>query len=268
MAGIKLNEALRAEYNRMFQTCVVRQTHTAIVNTLAQKLIANLDRYANVGDPINVPWTFIAVTHNMESSQNFARHLHNGDPLTKRTVQVPAGRPKTGAPPFTWEESAADALLLKKLNTWTDWTIAGTLYKLEEFNGWGYRKFHPDVKSPYLWSFSNHYLAGKYVADGTWSPTARSQQSGAALLLRRMAELGFSGFTDQPVPALDQFPAVVPYAATKPTDAAVIGAARRLQSWLSTHSGIFVQPDGWPGQRTSDAYKAVTGRFLPGDPRG
>lgn len=268
MAGIKLTEALRAEYNSLFETCTVRPAHVAIVDSLAQKLIASRNRYENVGNAINVPWTFIAVTHNMEASQNFARHLHNGDPLTKRTVQVPAGRPKTGTPPFTWEESATDALRLKKLDSWTDWTVAGTLYKLEEYNGWGYRKFHPDVKTPYLWSFSNHYLAGKYVADGTWSSTAKSQQAGAALLLRRMAELGHSGFSDQPVPALDQIPAVVRYAAKKPTDPAVLAAAMTLQTWLSTHSGIFVRPDGWPGERTSDAYKAVTGRFLPGDPRG
>lgn len=34
-----------------------------------------------------------------------------------------------------------------------------------------------------------------------------------------------------------------------------------------THAGIFVLPDGVPGKRTSDAFRAVTGSFLPGDPR-
>jgi hypothetical protein len=31
---------------------------------------------------------------------------------------------------------------------------------------------------------------------------------------------------------------------------------------------VFVKPDGWAGQHTSDAYKLVTGHHLPGDPRG
>lgn len=268
MSAVKLTDALRVEYNQLFQSCMVDSQRAFAVDSLAQKLIGNRDRYESTGEPLGIAWTFIAVTHNMESSQNFAKHLHNGDPLTARTVQVPKGRPTTGTPPFTWEESARDALLLKKLDKWTDWSVAGTLYKLEEYNGWGYRRFHPDVKSPYLWSFSNHYVSGKYVADGTWSQTARSQQCGAALLLRRMAELGHSGFSDQAVPALDAMPTVVRYSASAPSDPEVKAAAIALQNWLSTHQGIFVKPDGWPARRTSDAFKLVTGRYLPGDPRG
>src|SRR5206468_849198 len=111
-------------------------------------------------------------------------------------VQVPAGRPKTGNPPFGWEESAGDALSMKGLSPQTDWSLAGTLYQLERYNGWGYRLFHPYVLSPYLWSFSNHYKSGKYVADGTWSDTAVSKQCGAVALLRRMAEHGQIEFID------------------------------------------------------------------------
>ena len=86
----------------------------------------------------------------MESSLNFKRHLHNGDPLTARTVHVPSGRPRQGDPPFTWEQSAADALTLRNLGPRTDWSLSGTLYALEGYNGWGYRRYHPEVFSPYL----------------------------------------------------------------------------------------------------------------------
>ena len=44
-----------------------------------------------------------------------------------------------------------------------------TLYELERYNGFGYRDRRPQVLSPYLWSFSNHYSRGKYVADGRFS---------------------------------------------------------------------------------------------------
>jgi lysozyme family protein len=46
------------------------------------------------------------------------------------------------------------------------------------------------VPTPYLWSFSNHYERGKFVADGKFSSTARSQQCGAAVMLKLLAEAG------------------------------------------------------------------------------
>ncbi len=208
----------------------------------------------------------VAVVHNMESSQNFTRHLHNGDPLTARTVKVPAGRPKAGMPPFTWEVSTADALSIQNLDGDTDWSVAGMLYALEAYNGWGYRKGHPHILSPYLWSGSEHYTAGKFVADGTWSETAVSKQIGAAVLLRRLAERGAFVFADQPKP-VDSKPLLVPFRTTASSDPVRVEQAKALQRWLNTHTGIFVLVDGVPGKRTSDAFRAVTGEFLPGDPR-
>jgi lysozyme family protein len=46
------------------------------------------------------------------------------------------------------------------------------------------------VLSPYLWSGSQHYTSGKFVADGTFDPDAVSKQSGAAVILRRMVDQG------------------------------------------------------------------------------
>ena len=41
----------------------------------------------------------------------FDQHLHNGDPLSGRTTHVPPGRPRPASPPFTWEQSAHDAII-------------------------------------------------------------------------------------------------------------------------------------------------------------
>jgi lysozyme family protein len=79
---------------------------------------------------------------------------------------------------------------MKKLQDWTDWTVAGLMYRLEGYNGWGYRQYHPTVKSPYLWSGSSQYTKGKYVADGKFDPNAVSKQLGAATILRRMKDQG------------------------------------------------------------------------------
>ena len=267
MAGVSYTPALQAEYLDLFTGCVVVPKRAALVDKLVDGLEANKGRYKTVGDGLGIPWFFIAVIHNMESSQSFKGHLHNGDPLTARTVQVPAGRPKTGNPPFAWEDSATDALTLRKLNQMPDRSLPRLLYELEGYNGWGYRIWHPHVKSPYLWSFSNQYVSGKYVADGTWSDSAVSQQCGAAVLLRRMAERKIIEFEDQPLPKPKDGPQVVSYARTLSKNAETVAAANALQTWLNTHPGIWVKVDGIPGEKTSDAYRLVTGSYLPGDPR-
>ena len=268
MAKVSFTPALSAEYENLFNTCVITDGRLPEVEAVIAKLLTNQSRYAAVGDPFGIPWYFIAVIHNMEASLNFSKHLHNGDALTARTVHDPPGRPKTGNPPFTWEESAADALTMRGLGKVTDWSLAGTLYQLEGYNGWGYRLYHPHVKSPYLWSGSNLYTSGKYVADGTWSDTARSAQCGAAVLLRRMAEKGQIEFTDQPSPPADTPPLVVNFSIHKSADPKIVAQTETLQQWLNTFPGVFVKVDGIPGEKTSDAYQKVTGGYLPGDPRG
>lgn len=266
MPNIPLTQTLRKEYDNLFNSCIIRPEYIPFVDEIVEKLLLNKDRYLNV--TLGIPWSFVAVIHNMEASLNFTKHLHNGDPLTKRTIHVPVGRPKKGNSPFTWEVSASDALALKGLSSQTDWSLAGTLYQLERYNGWGYRLYHQHVLSPYLWSFSTHYDSGKYIADGTWSDNAVSKQCGVAVLLRRLAEKGLIEFPDQPAPKPNTPPLVVNYSLHKSIDPIILNRAVELQKWLNTFPGIFVKPDGVPGNLTSSAYKKVTGVFLPGDPRG
>jgi lysozyme family protein len=258
-------EALKAEYKSLFDSIVIRPGKQTTVETIVNKIKANQARYESVAKKLGCPWFFVGVIHNMEASLNFKKHLHNGDPLTARTVHFPPNHPVKGSPPFTWEESAEDALRLKSIDKWTDWTIEGMLFKLEGYNGWGYRMYHPHVLSPYLWSYSNHYSQGKYVSDGTWSDTAISQQCGSAVLLRRFLEIGLSdqnkGGVDVISPIKLKAP-MVSYSMTKFSQEAVA-----LQNALNAFSGIYVKPDGIPGKRTSDALKYVTGSYLKGDPR-
>ena len=268
MARVSFTSSLNNEYVNLFNTCIVQAGKQDRVEQLADRVLANRARYQAVGEPLGIPWFFVGAVHNMEADCSFNCHLHNGDPLSARTVHVPAGRPALGSPPFQWEDSARDALKLRSLDKVTDWSLAGTLYQLEGYNGFGYRLFHPHVLSPYLWSFSNQYTGGKYVADGTWSDTARSQQCGSAVILRRLAERGDIEFGDQPAPAPGSPPLVVPFSDKRSPDATVAAQAEGLQRWLNTFPGIFVKVDGTPGTKTSNAYHQVTGHYLPGDPRG
>jgi lysozyme family protein len=262
MTAPKLSD-LRHEYEDLFNTCVI--TKPVPVQEVVNTILKNENRYESVAKTSNVPWFVIAAIHNMECSLDFRQHLHNGDPLSKKTVDVPAGRPPIWDKTRTWEESALDALSYDNLTSWTDWSIAGICYELEAYNGWGYRRH--GIHTPYLWSFTNHYTGGKYTADGVWSESAVSDQCGCAAVLRRLAELGKLTFSDQPIPQPNMPPAVS-FSEAIPADPAVVAAAKALQRWLSNFSGIFLAVDGIIGKRTSDAFKLVTGHYLFGDPRG
>lgn len=195
-----LTSTVTHEYRDLWKTCEIRPTHAREVDQLVDRIAANKKRYKKAGDARGVPWHVVGVIHMLEGSGNFHTHLHNGDPLTARTVHIPAGRPKTGRPPFTWEESAEDALVFDGLSRWTNWSVPGTLFVLERFNGFGYRRQDIDIPSPYLWSFSNHYTRGKFIGDRVFSPTAVSKQCGAAVLLRRMVERKLTKIQPAPAP--------------------------------------------------------------------
>jgi lysozyme family protein len=188
MTAPKLTAALAKEYNDLFNRCEIAADKMTEVEEVVQRILQYQNRYASIAAQSNVPWYVIAVIHNMECGLDFTKHLHNGDSLKRRTVSVPAGRPKTGQPPFTFEVSALDALKYDKLTEWNDWSIGGICYTLEGFNGWGYRAHK--INSPYLWSYSNFYTRGKYVEDNQWSRTAVSRQCGAAVILRSMSDHG------------------------------------------------------------------------------
>ena len=186
---MELNGKLTKEYVDLWKSCVVRPQRRDEVDALVKRIAANKDRYKKAGDPLGVPWHVVGVIHMLEAGGDFSKHLHNGDPLTARTVHVPKGRPKAGRPPFKWEVSARDALVFDGLSRRKNWSLPGTLFALEQFNGFGYRKPSINIHSPYLWSFSNQYTKGKFDSDGHFSPTAVSQQCGAAVLLKRMVAL-------------------------------------------------------------------------------
>lgn len=182
--------SLEKEYTKLLDTMEVRDTWRDAIDRRARAILANKERYQNVSKLLggNIPWHFIGAIHSMESGLDFEGVLHNGEKILgtgRKTKLVPKNR----GPFNTWEDAAVDALKLKKLEQITDWTDERVCYELERYNGFGYRNYHPSVLSPYLWSGSTHYTQGKYVADGKWSSTAKSGQSGAVLLYKRLKEI-------------------------------------------------------------------------------
>ena len=180
-------EQLRTRYASQWAKMNITLDHVGDVDRIARRAIASKARYELVESKTGVPWFLIAALHERESGRDFTTQLAQGDPLNGVSSHIPKGR----GPFSSWEDAAYDALVtLKGLNAIKEWPIERIAYEAERYNGWGY--YNHDTPSAYLWSFSDIYRGGKYVADGVWSSTATDKQAGVMPLIRRMAELDAS----------------------------------------------------------------------------
>lgn len=184
-------EQYRDEYTRLLKTAVLRPERAASARYGAALIMRGRARYQEVGAALGIPWYFIGCVHLRESSCRFDTHLHNGDPLSERTVHVPAGRPTQGVPPFDWEYSASDALMymgLDKIASQHGWSIERVLFEWERYNGFGYRE-PGRGNSPYLWADTNHYTQGKFTSDHGYDPSHVDTQNGCAAVLNCLLEI-------------------------------------------------------------------------------
>ena len=182
--------ALRGEYTALWRQLSADQTRAGEFLVIARRMNAGMASYRAVEELTGVPASVIAVIHERESAGNFTTHLHNGDPLRARTVHVPAGRPPTGSPPFTWTDSAVDALCyedLDKIAGGGGWSVERACFVLEGYNGFGYRA--RGLRSPYLWGGTNLQQPGKYVADGRFDAAVLDRQPGCMPLLQKLWSL-------------------------------------------------------------------------------
>jgi lysozyme family protein len=142
-------------------------------------------RYQAIEAKTGVPWFFIAVAHQRESSQDWSRSLAQGDPWNRKSSHVPAGR----GPFKSFEDAAVDALVncAPYAARNKDWSIGGLLTMLEQYNGLGY--FNRGLPSPYIWSGTDQYVKGKYVADGKFDANTVDKQLGCAGLILAMQQI-------------------------------------------------------------------------------
>lgn len=158
---------------------------------------ANKARYEAVAAKAGVPAPLVAAIHWRESTGNFKTYLHQGDPLGKKATHVPKD-----IPIFTeWEEAAVHALTMsdKKqvrddLGMTKDTKDGASMATYAEFyNGLGYH--NKKRASPYVYSGTDQYDKGKYVADGKYSKNTKDQQLGV------MQMVGSVGGMDEKIKA-------------------------------------------------------------------
>lgn len=211
-------EKYKNNYIQLVNTMEVKSAWKPTIERIAAALYENKERYMEVERVTNVPWKVVAVIHHLECGARFDLHLHNGDPLKvtdrngkevfARTRRVPRGYPKAlpaNGKFYTWEESAVDAVMNRmSMHLVEDWSDESVAFQLEKYNGFGYRSRR--INSPYLWSGSNHYSRGKYVADGKWDSSHVSQQAGAMLLYVQLRDIEDTDTTSVPEEAVKPQP--------------------------------------------------------------
>ena len=181
---MQFTEEIGKEYLKLWQNVVVRSEKLSAVREMAERMLSKKNRYEKVSAEFGCPWWWVGLIHAMESGCDFSTWLANGDSLKGPTTHVPRGLQCDG----TWEDGARVSLKHHGMPPKDDWSLARCFYEFERYNGFGYRQ-HGDV-SDYLWSFTNHERAGRYVADGKWSPTAWSEQPSCGAMLKYLQQIG------------------------------------------------------------------------------
>lgn len=167
----------------------------------AVRLCAAKARYQGVTDQLvkqghqAVPWWYIAIVSEREYSgpPHWDKQLGQGDPLNQRSHNVPKGMGPYLAHPGdstpgndAWTRCCVDVLINASpfAAKWKLWTPGGTLTLFEENNGLGYAE--RGVPSAYVWSGTDQYVSGKYVADHIYNPREVDVQEGCAPILAMM----------------------------------------------------------------------------------
>lgn len=249
--------ALKPEYEHRLATLQI--TRASEVDRVAHRLLrpAILDHHKEIAAKTGVPAVWSACAFEREASSDFSKALGQGDRWDRVSVNVPRGKG-----PFTsW---AAAAIYYEHYDHVDDnsapWSMAYACWKWEIYNGFGPRN-HGRV-SGYLLSGTDQYdpprgKAGKYVADGEWSPSTIDQQLGCVPLALRMIDIDPSlQFGEAIVPIHTDAPPLVPL----PTPIGVGGGdlmpTKELQHFLNVRMNAGLKEDGNYGRKTRAAVRA------------
>ena len=193
---------LKPRYEKLFASCKIRSSWLDRIAKVAEYIVNMASQYNAIEAQTTVPWWFVGIIHYREANFREA-HLHNGDPLTGRTIRVPQGRPI--APPangmvYTFVESAVDGLCMMKYDKAKDRSMAAWLWRFEMWDGFDYAS--KGLNSEYLWNGTNHFGSGanqgKFVAEGQFDPFAKSDQVGAAAIVWYLLYKGIIDADAQP----------------------------------------------------------------------
>ncbi len=193
--------ALAPEYTNLLAQMVINRDQEDELMARAKVILAraNQEDYASVIAATGVPKLWAMASFERESSSDYRTSPAQGDRWDEVSIHVPRGL----GPYRNWAASAIAAYRIDRLDQVGagNWSWARGCFEGELFNGFGPR-LH-GRHTGYLWSWSNIYTGGKYIADGVWSAVAIDQQCGMIPLMVGLLRLDPSlALADRAPPAL------------------------------------------------------------------
>lgn len=175
-----LREDMVSDYRKLWPLLEIEERFSDTINQAVMLIKSNKSRYQDIikssrksgasTDP-KMPWYVLGIVHYLDSNVDFDRFL-----------------PVSGMEELSedWDVRATQFLESRDWNKWVDWTLTDIMFRLEQLNGNGYR--NKGRCSPYIWSYTNHYKTGTYVANGVFEPQTRFPRAGVAVLLKEMLD--------------------------------------------------------------------------------
>lgn len=193
MIPLKDSASQKKDLVNVFQKCSILPSHKQEVIHIVKTILLHKDIYEKLEKLTGVPWFVSSIIHELEASLNFKLGLHCGTRWDKVTTEVPKGR----GPFKSWIDASVDSLEIEGLSKIgkDNWTLENVLYNILKFNGISCyigagMNSTPPMRSAYMFSYTDAYVCGKFVADGVWDPKAVSKQCGAAAILKEMSNEG------------------------------------------------------------------------------
>lgn len=177
---------MKIDYKDLWLSAIIDPIHKPHIASIASICLGYWSLYTAVKDACGIPEYVTACLDYRESDFDHTCYLANGDPLFNsdgvlmKTIHAPKGL----GPCKSWVDAAVLSLQDSGLTNNKDWSIAETLFQIESYNGLGYQD--RDIYSPYLWSGTNLYKSGKYIADYVFDPNVVDKQMGCVPILRAL----------------------------------------------------------------------------------
>ena len=177
---------LSPEYAALLAVMTVSDGRRQALTRRAAKILDLAQQHASewteVEERTGVPRLWGIAGFERESSSDYACSPAQGDRWDEISRNVPRGL----GPYRCWGDACVAAYGIDHLDAVgkSGWTWTRACYEGELFNGFGPRAH--GRRTGYLWSWSNIYDGGKYVADNDWHPGEWDQQCG---IVPMMAEL-------------------------------------------------------------------------------
>lgn len=251
--------ALQGEYSTLLGAMVINADQETELTARAKVILAraNAEDFASVIAATGVPKLWAIASFERESSSDYADSPAQGDPWNRVSVNVPRGI----GPYSSWAQAAIAAYRIDHLDQVGagNWTWARACYEGELFNGFGPRDH--GKHTGYLWSWSNIYSGGKYIADDDWSASAIDQQCGMVPMMAALLRLDPSLALADVLPigaSSSMFPAA-PAPAPAGLDGGAIGV-KALQAKLNA-LGAHLTVDGNYGRMTANAVRSCQAAF-------